>query len=123
MSLDRKALIQQYKQTPRPVGVGVVRNRVSGKTLVVAGVDIPSLLNRHQAQLRRLRHGNKALQDDWNSEGPDAFEFTVLDTIKPSDQPGYDPTEDLRVLEALWLEKLQPFEPAGYQRRPGGAAV
>ena len=61
----------------------------------------------------------EALQRDWNRLGADAFVFEVLDTLKPpDDQPDYDPTEDLAVLEVLWLERLQPYAEGGYMRRP-----
>lgn len=118
MSVDRKALIREYKETKRPMGVGVVRNLTSGKALVVAGVDLTSLLTRQRAQLKLGGHTVKALQADWDAHGPDAFAFEVLDTLEPSDAPGWDPTSDLKALEQLWLEKLRPFEPAGYNRRP-----
>ena len=117
MATDRKALIREYKDTPRVMGVGIVRNSASGKSLVVASQNLPALLNRHQAQLRLGVHANRALQQDWN-EGPDRFQFEILDTLSPADKPDYDPTDDLRVLEALWMEKLQPFDPAGYHPRP-----
>ncbi len=35
-----------------------------------------------------------------------------------ADTLGYDPTEDLEALEALWMEKLAPFESNGHHRRP-----
>lgn len=117
MTSDRKALIRQYTQTPRTMGVGAVRNTANGRTLVVASRDLPALLNRQRAQLRLNAHANRALQADWNSLGPDAFDFVVLDTLIPKDAPDYDPTEDLRTLEGLWLEKLSPYEPAGYHRQ------
>lgn len=118
MGVDRKALIREYKETVRPIGVGVVRNLATGKALVVAGVDLPSLLTRHRAQLRLGAHTVKALQADWSAQGAEAFAFEVLDTLEPPDQPGWDPTSDLKALEQLWLEKLSPYEPAGYNRRP-----
>lgn len=118
MSVDRKALIRQYKETPRTMGVGLVRNLTTGKSLLIAGTDLPSLLNRHQAQLRLNAHTVKNLQADWNRQGADTFAFEVLDTLTPADQPDYDPTSDLQALEQLWLEKLSPFEPAGYNRPP-----
>jgi hypothetical protein len=119
---DRKALIRQYKETPRSMGVGAVRNKLSGKLLVVASRDLPALLNRQRAQLGLDAHPNRALQADWNLLGADAFEFVTLDSLAPKETPGYDPTEDLRTLEALWLERLDPFEPDGYQRRKQPAA-
>lgn len=119
MSVDRKALIRQYKETARPMGVGVVRNLATGKTLVVAGVDLTALLTRHRVQLKFGGHQVKALQVDWNAQGADAFAFEVLDTLEPPDEPtpGWDPTADLKALEQLWMEKLGPFEPDGYHRR------
>ena len=38
--------------------------------------------------------------------GHDGFTSGVLDTLAPSDEPNYDPAEDLRALEDLWLAKL-----------------
>ena len=100
------------------MGVGVVRNTVTGKSLVISGIDLPSLLNRHQAQLRLNAHMVKALQADWNAQKGESFVFEIVDTLEPRDTPEYDPREDLEALEQLWLEKLGAFEPAGYNRRP-----
>lgn len=51
--------------------------------------------------------------------GQECFTFEVVDTLTPpADAPAYDPTEDLKALEALWMEKLAPYEPAGYHRPP-----
>jgi hypothetical protein len=118
MKRDRKALVEEYRRTPRTMGVGVIRNRTNGKALLVAGRDVTSLLNRNRAQLRLNAHRNSRLQADWNAHGAEAFEFAVLDTLPEVDEPGYDPTDDLRALEELWLEKLGPFEPAGYHPAP-----
>ena len=119
MTTDRKALTRAYKETPRPMGVYRVHNRVADKSLVGVSVDLPSILNRELAQLRLGAHKNAALQDDWNALGPDAFVFEVLDTLSPpADDPGYDPRAELRVLEALWLEKLRPWGGRGYNAAP-----
>jgi hypothetical protein len=118
MAIDRRRLIREYKQTPRVMGVGAVRNTTNGRLLLMVGVDIRSLLNRHQAQLRLGVHRNRELQADWLEHGEAAFEFQVLDTLQPSNEPGHDPAADLQTLEALWLEKLSPFPPTGYNPRP-----
>jgi hypothetical protein len=31
---------------------------------------------------------------------------------------GSDPGEDLQALKELWLEKLEPYDERGYNRRP-----
>jgi hypothetical protein len=115
---DRKALIRQYKETPRPMGLFQVRNTVNGKIFIGASRDVPAMLNRQQAQLDLGRHPNRVLQADWNALGPDAFVFETLDTLKPPDEPGYDPAKDLSVLEEMWLEKLFPFGDRGYNVKP-----
>jgi len=104
--IERKARIRQYKETRPPAGVFRVRNTAAGKSLVGTSVNLPGTLNRHRFQLERGSHPSKELQADWSGLGPDAFEFEVLDRLKPSDKPEYDATEDLRVLKELWLEKL-----------------
>jgi hypothetical protein len=116
--MDRKALIQAYKETPRPMGVYQVRNTANAKILVGSSANLPGILNRHRAQLEMGVHRNLALQEDWNKLGPNVFEFETLDTLKPRDDPGYDPSDDLRVLEEMWLEKLAPFGERGYNAIP-----
>jgi hypothetical protein len=121
-SASRKALLQKYKETPRPMGVGRIRNTVNDSALVVAGTHISALLNRHQAQLKMGGHPHREMQRDFTDQGADAFTFEVLDTLEPSDEPGYDPAGDLRVLEAMWMERLAPYAPAGYHPPPGAAS-
>jgi hypothetical protein len=117
--MNRKSLIRAYKETPRPMGVYRIHNRRDDRSLIGRSVDLPAILNRERVSLRFGMHSNAALQADWNALGPDAFVFEVLDTLEaPKDQPDYDPTDDLRVLEALWLDRLQPFVDGGYMRQP-----
>ena len=118
--MDKKALIREYKETQRPMGVYQVRNTVNGKVLIGTSVDLPSILNRLRGELRLGGLRNRALQQDWNEHGPEAFAVEILDTLPPSDKPGHDPREDLKALEALWLEKLMPFDERGYNARPKG---
>lgn len=116
--MDRKALIRDYKETPRPMGIYRVRNTRNGKSLVGASVNLPAILNRHRALLKLGSHTNRTLQKDYDELGPEAFEFEILDTLRPPQEPGYDPTDDLKVLEQMWLEKLAPFDEQGYTPRP-----
>ena len=106
MGMDRKEAIRAYKEARRPMGVFQVRNTVTGKVYVGTSVDLPSILNRHRAQLRLAAHADRALQADWNALGESAFGFDVLDTLEAPDEPGYDPADDLRTLEDLWRGKL-----------------
>jgi hypothetical protein len=63
-------------------------------------------------------HANRELQKHWNELGPDGFAFEVVDTLAAPEQPDYDPSEDLRALEKLWLDRFSPFDNRGYNARP-----
>ena len=118
MNDRRKELIRTYKETPKQFGVYRVRNTVNDKSLVGASRDLRARLNRHLAELKLGIHPNKMLLRDWQELGKESFVFETLDTLQPSDEPNYNPKDDLEVLEALWLDKLQPFGDAGYNE-PG----
>lgn len=116
--MDRKALIREYKESRRPMGVYRVYNTVKRKSFIGTSNDLPSMLNRQQAQLRMGAHPNRELQRDWNELGADAFEFEVLDTLTAPEQGDHDSTQDLRALEELWLDKLSLFGDQGYNHEP-----
>lgn len=116
--MDRKAMIREYKETPRPMGIFQIKNTVNGKICIGSSVNLPAILNRYKAELKLGSCRNKALQEDWNQFGSEMFEFTELEVLKPTDDPGYNPAEDLCVLEELWLEKLSPFGDKGYNKLP-----
>ena len=104
--MDRKALVRQYLKVPRPAGVYRVVNTRTGKLLLGSSSDLAGMLNRQRFQLENGLHPDKEIQADWNELGSGDFAFEMLDVLKPSDEPNYDPLEDLRALEEMWLEKL-----------------
>ena len=120
--MDRKALIREYKETRRPMGVYCVRNNVNGKLLVGKSSDLPAIVNRQRAQLRAVSHPNPTLHKELVVYGADAFEVEVLDTLEAGDQADYDPSADLQALEQMWLEKLSPYGDRGYNPEPKRAA-
>ncbi|MCP5178473.1 MAG: GIY-YIG nuclease family protein [Pseudomonadales bacterium] len=101
---QKKALIAEYRKTPRPMGLYRVLNEQSGRFVVGTHRDVQARLNRFLANLRTGTEMNKALLADWQAAAGEGFRFEVLDTLEPADEPGYDPTDDLRTLEALWWE-------------------
>jgi hypothetical protein len=108
MTVDRKALTREYKQTARPMGVYRVTNTVTGQSLVGWSLDLTARLNRHRAAFASGAHPEKDFQQEWNAHGAAAFELEVLDTLEPSDEPGYNPPDDLKTLEQMWIDKLAP---------------
>ena len=107
---DRKALIREYKENPRPAGIFQVKNTVSGRLLLGATQDLPGMLNRQRFQLEMGSHPDHELQAEWNELGPDAFEIGVLDELSPTEDPAIDTADELRVLQAMWLERLAGTE-------------
>ena len=116
--MDKKDKIREYKDTPRPMGVYQIKNKINGKVLIGSSNNLPAILNRFKAELKMGSCRNIALQDEWRHFGPDAFEFRELEVLKPLDDPTYDPSEDLQFLEELWTEKLNPYGDKGYNKPP-----
>ncbi len=114
--MDRRDLIRNYKETPRPAGVYRVRNNVNGRSVVGASRNLPGLLNRQRFQLKHGAHPDRVLQKDWNELGSEAFTFEILDQLEPSTEAGYDPAEDLDLLMRMWLEKLEAAGEALYRQ-------
>jgi len=65
---------------------------------------------------RHSPHLPPALQADWDRQTPEDFAFEILDELKPTDPPQPDPWKELKLLEALWLDKLQPYGEKGYNK-------
>jgi hypothetical protein len=123
MSTDRRPsrseLKRAYKETPPPMGVFAIRNQANGKVALGIALNAQGMLNRLRFELTQNMHSKyPGLQEDWNRYGPERFTFEVLDTLKPQDEPRDNPMEELKVLEALWLERLKPYGDAGYNVAP-----
>ena len=112
--MDRKEMVRQYKETPRPAGVYVVRHRATGRTLLGSSPDAPAMLNRIRAQLRMKGHPNRTLQADWDSGEPADFDFEVLDLVDQTDRADVDVSAELEALEALWRDELGLSADPGY---------
>ncbi|PYS69527.1 MAG: excinuclease ABC subunit C [Acidobacteria bacterium] len=117
MKQENKQLKQNYKLTKRPLGVVLIRNTTNDKVFLTSGMNVPGLINRHEFQLRANGHPNKELQKDWNELGKEKFAFEVLDQMDPLDTPSFDAKRELKFMEEMWLEKLQPFDERGYNVR------
>jgi group I intron endonuclease len=115
--IDKKKLKEQYKQTLTPMGVYQIKNLVNGKVFVGSSKNLPGKINSHRFQLKQGSHMNRALQQDYSHFGEDRFSFTILDYLEPGMDPKHDYTEDLKVLEEIWMERLQPYGDRGYHQQ------
>lgn len=112
--MERKDLIREYKERQKPAGVFQVKNTVNGKVLLGSSLNIEGSLNKHKFMLKGGLHRNKAMQDDWNEYGPENFIFEIVEVIRVKDDPNFNLSDELMLLEQIWLEELQPIGERGY---------
>lgn len=115
-SAREKQLIAEYKKQPKKMGAYCIHNTQNDKRYVAISRDIDARFNRHRFALRTgTEDVSRELQADWNEQNGERFEFLVLDTLEPPEDPNYDPTEDLLVMEELWLEQLNSERVVRYE--------
>lgn len=110
--MNKKELKQNYKLTPKRLGIFQVRNLTNEKVFIGKTENLDGMLNRQEFQLRANGHPTKKLQADYNELGADKFTFEILEELEQRE--GLDLKKELEFLEDLWLEKLQPFGENGY---------
>jgi group I intron endonuclease len=96
------------------MGIYQIKNKKNDKLYIGSAKDLPGIINRDKFQLKHGLHLNKEMQNDFNEVGEEGFSFDILDYLKPKDDWNYDYTEELKTLEEMWLEKLQPYYEKGY---------
>ena len=114
--MNKKELKKQYKQTIQPMGVYQIRNKRNGKLYIGSTKNLPGKINSHKFQLKNDLHINREMQKEFNEIGEEGFSFDILDRLEPKEDLNYDYTEELKTLEAMWVEKLQPFNEKGYNK-------
>jgi hypothetical protein len=111
---SRKEIKREYKERKIPAGVFQVKNTANGKVLLGSSLNLDGSLNGQKFRLSIGRHPNEALQKEWSEYGPEKFAFEILEVVKVKDDPDFNLSDELTLLEQIWLEKLQPFGERGY---------
>ena len=110
----REELKAEFKQMTPPMGVFHIKNTANGKVFIGSSSDLKAIWHRQKLQLDTGLHVNRDLQKDWTEQGMSHFVYEILEEIKPSNDPSFDVKKELQVLEALYLEAVQPFGDKGY---------
>jgi hypothetical protein len=105
-----------YREREKPAGIFQVKNSADGKILLGSSLSLEGPLNSHKFMLTIGRHRNVELQKDWNDLGAESFVFEILEVVNVKNDPGFNLSDELMLLEEIWLEKLQPFCERGYNR-------
>lgn len=113
----RKELQAIYKEIKQESGVYRIVHKASGKSFIASLPNLKSMDGR-RFELNNGSFQNKELQQDWKTYGEDAFEFEVLEVLKPSENNYVSIREQLGELEAKWLTKLTPYGELGYNKKP-----
>ena len=57
------------------------------------------------------------MQKDWNEHGAENFSYEIIEEIKHVDDKPIDYSKEIKVLEGMIIDDLQPFENKGYTKR------
>ncbi len=112
----RKELINEYKQTKFRMGVFAIRNISNGKIFIGSAPNLDLIWNSQKFKLELGGHSNEALQQDWKIYGGDNFTFEILHELTQSDDPSTNARAELKTLEELALEEIQPYGEKGYHK-------
>ncbi|OPH47147.1 LuxR family transcriptional regulator [Paenibacillus ferrarius] len=110
----RKELQEEFKQIKTYMGVIQIMNKISGKIYVDSYPNLKNKWMTIQMQLDSGRFANAQLQNDWKELGAEAFAFEVLEEKETDDVA--DIKWELKQMEKLWLDELQPYGDKGYNR-------
>jgi hypothetical protein len=113
---SRKELTREYLERTKPAGVFQVKKTANGKVLLGSSLNLDGALNGHKFTLKVGSPRIKALQEDWDRYGAEAFVFEVLEVVQVREHPHFKLGDELTLLEMIWLEKLQPFGEKGYNQ-------
>lgn len=103
----RKELKLQYKQTRSQMGIFIIRNKVTNKYYIQGTQDLRGVMNGARVRLGGNMHVYKELQKEWNEYGAESFTFEILEYLDyDKDESKTDYTEELKLLEMIWEEKL-----------------
>ncbi len=116
---SKKELLQEYKQKVFRMGVFQIRNTVNNKILVESSPNLDAIWNRHRIELKFGSHRNLGLQADWAAHGEQNFDYEILEELdmEQIEAKQLDPNKEIKLLEQLYLEELQPYNERGYNRK------
>jgi hypothetical protein len=109
----RKELIKRYKEMKTEAGVYQIKNIKNSKIYVTSTPNLKTM-NGTRMILNSGTYKSRALQEDWNKFGEDAFVFEILEVLKEKKESFFDKKFELKELEKKWLNKLQPYNNIGY---------
>jgi 23S rRNA A1618 N6-methylase RlmF len=113
----RKELKEEYKKMKFKMGVYQIRNKINGKIFISSTLDLNAAWNSQKFQLNFGSHKNEELQKEWKEFGEESFVYEIVDELKHIEDKEMNYNEEIKVLENMLIEELQPFGNRGYNKR------
>jgi group I intron endonuclease len=113
---SKKEMKDGYKEIKFRIGVYQIRNISNNKIFVGSSTNLAAIWNRQKFQLNFGSHPNTVLQKEWNEYGQENFVFEIISEIKQDDEKQINYQKELKSLEAMFIEELQPFGKNGYNQ-------
>jgi frataxin-like iron-binding protein CyaY len=113
----RKELKEEYKQMKYRMGVFQIKNKINGKVFIGSSTDLKAIWYAQKLQLDAGMHHNSDLQKEWKEYGAEKFIYELLEEIKQTEDKPADYTKEVKALEEMIIEELQPYEPKGYHKK------
>lgn len=113
----RKELKEEYKNRKVPMGVFQIKNNINGKIFVGSSIDLNAIWNRQRQALSMGSHPNDELQKDWKTYGESQFIYEILAEIEQEDNKEIDYKKEVKALEEMYIDELQPFDDKGYNKK------
>lgn len=109
--LSKKELLAKYKERKVVGGVFAVRNSANNKMLVQSATNLQAAKNQFEFSQQTGGFTHMKLQEDWKKYGNSVFTYEVLEELeKKETQTDKEFSEDIKVLEQMWLEKLSSYD-------------
>ena len=113
----RKELKEEYKQMKFKMGAFQIKNNISGKIFIGSSLDLKAIWHAQKLQLDIGIHPNSELQKDWKDYGSENFSYEILEEVKHVEGKDINYAKEIKILEEMIIEELQPFENKGYNKR------
>ena len=113
----RKELKEEYKQMKFKMGVFQIKNNINGKIFIGSSLDLKAIWYAQKLQLDMGMHQNSELQKDWKEFGSENFSYEILDEINQTEDKPIDYKKEIKTLEDMIIDDLQPFEVNEYNKK------
>lgn len=101
----RREAARKWKEKKARAGVFAVRCKVTGAVWVGSSRNVDSTRNQLWFALRHAAHRDPAMQQEWDRNGAEAFEYEVLATLDEDVLPLLV-ADQLKEWKRMWMERL-----------------